>query len=1118
MTTKRSRALPGLDDDPLWYKDAIVYELHVRGFYDSNGDGFGDFRGLTEKLDYLQELGITAVWLLPFYPSPLRDDGYDIADFASVDARYGTLRDIRRFLREAARRGLRVITELVLNHTSDAHPWFRRARLSPPGSRQRDFYVWSDTPERWREARIIFNDFESSNWSYDPVAKAYFWHRFYSHQPDLNYENPSVRRAVLRVMDFWLEMGVAGLRLDAVPYLYERDGTTGENLPETHAFVKDLRRHLDARFGDRMLLAEANQWPEDAAAYFGDGNECNMVFHFPLMPRLFMALAMEDRFPILDIIEQTPTIPDRCQWALFLRNHDELTLEMVTDQERDYMTRRYADDRHARINLGIRRRLAPLLNSDRKKIELINSLLFSMPGTPVLYYGDEIGMGDNFYLGDRNGVRTPMQWSADRNAGFSRANPQSLYLPIITDPGFHYEAINVEAQERNPDSPLAWTRRMIAVRKRYQAFGRGTFEPIDAGNPRVLAFLRRYREETILVAANLSRQAQYTRLDLRGLEGRLPTGLGLGAQFPRIDRNPYPLTFGPYGFYWFSLEAQPAERIVVHAATLVQAAPVRSLPATRGDLFAPANRGVLEELLHAHTARVGPRAARVVAVEVAEVVPVTFGASVAYFVLATLEYARGEREMRVFPMTEARAAQADRIRREAPGAVMARLHGLPGEGDGERLVIDALADVAFCQGLLRGVRRGRSFRGEIGELVARPFSHFRALEGRGGVPTSATRLPGSVRGSLIRYGDQFVLKLVRRAWEGPNPELELGRHLTEEVGFAHIPPVAGALEYRRPGRDAVTIGVLHGFVAHEGDAWDATLAALTHYRGRVVQRTDAPPEAPLARLLRAPDTGALPPVAREAVGDYLSLADRLGRRTAEFHLALASVQDPALAPEPFSPMSRRSLSESLRKLTADVCETLRQRGEELPKSVRPDADRVIALEAALVARARQTSERAITGMRTRCHGDYRLTQVLCAADGGLVIIDLEGDPDRSPSERRLKHSPLKDVAGMILSFHYAAAAALGDHPDADESEQRARREAWAALWCGCASAAFLLGYLAAMSGQPLLPERREEVDRLLEVYLLDHCLADARLQLDSEGEQLRVPLRVLTAVLEPNPR
>src|SRR6185436_10115205 len=545
--------------DELWYKDGIIYQTHVRAFFDSNDDGIGDFQGLTRKLDYLQDLGINILWLLPFYPSPLRDDGYDIANYTAVNPSYGTLGDFKAFLREAHRRGIRVITELVINHTSDQHPWFQKSRRAKPGSPWRDYYVWSETPDRYRDARIIFKDFETSNWAWDPQARAYYWHRFFSHQPDLNFDNTAVHDALFKAFDFWMDMGVDAFRLDAIPYLYEREGTICENLPETHAYLKILRAHLDAKYEGKMLLAEANQWPEDSLPYFGEGDECHMAFHFPVMPRMYMALAQEDRFPIIDIMAQTPPIPENCQWAMFLRNHDELTLEMVTDEDRDYMWRTYAADRQARINLGIRRRLAPLLQNNRARIHLMNGLLFSFPGTPIVYYGDEIGMGDNIYLGDRNGVRTPMQWSADRNAGFSRANPQQLYLPTIIDPQYHYEQVNVEAQQASPHSLLWWMKRLIAMRRRYKAFGRGTMEFLLPDNRKVLAFVRRFEEETILVVANLSRLVQVFELDLSAFRGMVPVELSGGTRFPEIGDRPYFLNLGPFAFYWFSLERQTVE-------------------------------------------------------------------------------------------------------------------------------------------------------------------------------------------------------------------------------------------------------------------------------------------------------------------------------------------------------------------------------------------------------------------------------------------------------------------------------------------------------------------------------------------------------------------------------
>ncbi len=541
--------------DPLWYKDAIIYEVPVKSFFDANNDGIGDFAGLIEKLDYLQGLGVTCLWLLPCFPSPLKDDGYDISDYTEVHPSYGTIDDFKQFLAAAHERDLKVLIELVVNHTSDQHQWFQRARQAPVGSNEREFYVWSDTDQKYQDARIIFIDTEQSNWSWDPVAKAYYWHRFFHHQPDLNYDNPAVLQEILRVMDFWLEMGVDGFRLDAVPYLIEREGTNCENLPETHTVLKAIRRHIDTHWPNRMLLAEANQWPSDVRPYFGDGDECHMAFHFPVMPRLFMALHLEERDPIVDIMERTPSLPESCQWALFLRNHDELTLEMVTDDERDYMYLAYSADPMARLNVGIRRRLAPLMNNSRRRIELLTSVLFSLPGTPILYYGDEIGMGDNTYLGDRNGVRTPMQWTGDRNAGFSRADPQLLFSPVISDPVYGYQAVNVESEEHDPASLLHWTRNMIRLRRLFRVFGRGTIDFLQPANRAVLAYIRRYEDDdAILCVANLARNVQPVHLDLSAFEGLVPVEILGYTEFPAIGADPYFLTLGPYGFYWFELQ------------------------------------------------------------------------------------------------------------------------------------------------------------------------------------------------------------------------------------------------------------------------------------------------------------------------------------------------------------------------------------------------------------------------------------------------------------------------------------------------------------------------------------------------------------------------------------
>jgi maltose alpha-D-glucosyltransferase/alpha-amylase len=541
-----------LNKDALWYKDAIIYQVHVRTFHDSNGDGIGDFQGLEQKLDYLQELGINAIWLMPFFPSPLRDDGYDIADYNTVHPSYGTLEDFRKLLASAHERGIRVIIEMVLNHTSDQHPWFQEARSSKNNPR-RDWYVWSDTDNLYKGARIIFVDTEKSNWAWDPISKSYYWHRFFSHQPDLNYDNPAVREQMWNLMKFWLEMGVDAFRLDAVPYLVEREGTNCENLPETHNYLKELRRKLDEHFTDRMLLAEANQWPADLRPYFGDGDEFHMAFHFPLMPRMFMGLKLEDRKPITEILQQTPEIPPSCQWSLFLRNHDELTLEMVTDMERDYMYDMYAASKTMRLNLGIRRRLAPLLNNDRRRIELMNGMLMSLPGTPIIYYGDEIGMGDNILLGDRNGVRTPMQWSGGWNAGFSIAEPQRLYAPLIQDPVYGYPAVNVISQRESEHSLLRWMQRIITARRSNGVFGRGSIEFLYPANHRILAYLRRLGKETVLVVNNLSSTAQAVELDLRRYKGNILIEMFGNNIFPRVGDLPYLLTLGPYQFYWFRL-------------------------------------------------------------------------------------------------------------------------------------------------------------------------------------------------------------------------------------------------------------------------------------------------------------------------------------------------------------------------------------------------------------------------------------------------------------------------------------------------------------------------------------------------------------------------------------
>ncbi len=1108
------------DSDPLWYRDAIIYELHVRAFYDSDGDGIGDLSGLTQKLDYLQDLGVTAIWLLPFYPSPFKDDGYDVSDYTSVHPAYGTINDFKVFLREANYRGIRVINEIILNHTSDQHPWFQRARRAKAKSPRRDFYVWSDTRDKYGEARIIFKDFELANWTWDPIAGAYYWHRFYSHQPDLNFDNPLVRQAVLRVVDFWLGLGVSGLRLDAVPYLYEREGTSCENLPETHSFLKELRRSVDERFENRMLLAEANQWPEDAVAYFGEGDECHMAYHFPVMPRMFMAIRMEDRFPVIDILQHTPLIPERCQWALFLRNHDELTLEMVTDEERDYMYRMYAHDVQSRLNLGIRRRLAPLLNNDRKKIELMNGLLFSLPGTPVLYYGDEIGMGDNFYLGDRNGVRTPMQWSADRNAGFSHTNPQRLYLPVNIDPEYHYEVVNVEIQQRNPDSLLWWMKRLIALRKRFKALGRGSLEFLYPENRKILAFVRRYEGEAILVVANLSRSVQHTSLNLTNLTGMVPVEVFGQAEFPRIGEAPYFITLGPYAFYWFSVEPRQPERIDLQAKPVEVPFPTLTLVGEWMDLYKRRVKPMLEAALLSYIRQrrwFGSKARYTRSAEIQDVIAVPYDVAVAHLVLIKMEYSEGEPETYLLPITFALEERAKQVLNDFPQVAIARIKlGRKGrERDG--IIYDALAEQGFRDALLMAMARRRRFEGENGKLVV---SCTRTLFRKTRKPVQevleSTLLEGEQTNTSVVYGNRFKLKLFRRLEEGISPELEIGRFLTEKEPFPNVSPVVGSLEYlSRTLSEPMTLGVLHEYVNNEGDGWSYTLDSLGRYFKRVLAHPGV--EAPLPEGGSFVDMSdeALPAIVQETIGEYLIPVQLLGRRTAELHLTLASAMDDInFVPEPFSATYQRALCHGMRGFTSQVLQLLRQRLKQLPEEAQADARKVLSLEDVVMGRFQDLTSRRITGMRVRCHGDYHLGQVLHTGSD-FVIIDFEGEPARRLGERRIKRSPLRDVAGMIRSFHYASYAALhGRASVMQRPEDLPMLEEWARSWYHWVSATFLKSYLEFMAGTPILPQRREDVKIVLDTYLLDKAMYEVSYELNNRPDWVGLPLRGILQLLD----
>jgi len=1104
------------DRDREWYKDAIIYELRVSSFFDANQDGIGDFQGLEEKLDYLQDLGVTALWLLPFYPSPLRDDGYDIADYTNVHPDIGSLEDFRSFLSAAHRRGLKVITELVINHTSDQHPWFQRARRAPPGSPERDFYVWSDTPQRFKEARIIFKDFEASNWTWDAQAKAYYWHRFYSHQPDLNFDNPKVVEAILQVLNFWLGVGVDGLRLDAIPYLFERDGTSCENLDETHQLIRHIRAQVDAHYQDRMLLAEANQWPEDAAAYFGTGDECHMAFHFPIMPRLFMALQMEDRFPLVDILEQTPHIPDQCQWALFLRNHDELTLEMVSEEEREYMWRTYARDPAARINMGIRRRLAPLLGGNRSRIELLTALLLSLPGTPVLYYGDEIAMGDNVYLGDRDGVRTPMQWSPDRNAGFSRVNPQRVVLPVVIDPEYHYEAVNVETQQGNPESLLWWMKRLIALRKQFRAFGRGELTMLAPRNPRVLAFIRVHGDESILVVANLSRFVQHVELDLRQFRGVRPLELFGLSRLPPIRLRPYPLTIGPHSYYWLRL-SEPA------GAPSAEHAPDYDWPVLRVDsewteLLAK-RRASLEGLLPGFVRRqrwFGGKGREIARVNVSAAYRLPESAQGITLLTIDVDYGTESPDRYLLPLGLASGVG---------GEVLASTHP-------EGIIADVVAGEDHL-GLLHDASTDRDFALTLFGLMAQDSraitancrlqgASYQALELRSesDQPVEVRPLGLQQSNTSIRIGQEYVLKLLRRAEPGVNPDLELGHFLTQRVGFRHTPATLGSISLECQGaRQSTTICTLQRFVPNVGDAWSYTQGEVARFYQSVL--ADPPPDdgiGPAQRGILSLIDEPLPAALENLLGAYLDSVQLLGERSAEMHHALSSEsEDPRYAPEPFNSLYQRSLYQSLRSATGRTFDRLKESLGSLPPKLRQRTQALSRRESEVLDRYRRIRDERVTALRIRVHGDYHLGQVLCTGND-FLIIDFEGEPARSLSERLIKRSPLRDVAGMLRSFHYAAMGALVREVPGGivRPADRVALEPWARLWTQWTSARFLSGYLKYSANSNHLGQSMGEIEMLLGTFLLEKAIYEIGYELGHRPDWLAIPLDAVERLLSKN--
>jgi len=1089
-TTPFRPARPKVSEDPLWYKDAIIYQLHIKSFFDSNNDGVGDFPGLISKLDYIADLGVNTIWLLPFYPSPRLDDGYDIADYRGVHPDYGNLADVKRFIAAAHDRGMRVITELVVNHTSDQHPWFQRARQAKPGTAYRDFYVWSDNDQKYAGTRIIFVDTERSNWTWDATASAYYWHRFYSHQPDLNFDNPRVMKEILSVLRYWTDLGVDGLRLDAVPYLVEREGTNNENLPETHTALKRIRAELDAHYADRMLLAEANQWPEDTKDYFGEGDECHMAFHFPLMPRMYMAIAREDRFPITDILRQTPDIPANCQWAIFLRNHDELTLEMVTESERDFLWETYAADRRARLNLGIRRRLAPLLERDRRRIELMNYLLLSMPGTPVIYYGDEIGMGDNIHLGDRNGVRTPMQWSPDRNGGFSRvADPSRLVLPVVMDPLYGYEAVNVEAQSADPHSLLMWTRRTIAVRRQYQVFGRGSYRLLYPKNRKILAYLREYDDTIMLCVANLSRTPQAVELDLSEFHGRTPVELDGYSAFPPIGQLPYLLTLPPYGFYWFMLARDtgwptshiPAPEPMPEYQTIVMRRDMT-------DALTAARPVIEREILPSYLTKRRWFAQKDQALLAARMV-LLVRLPQPDVMLAEIETDTPSGTARwLLPLG---VAWEDRPSAALPSQLaLARVRRGPRVG----LLTDAFALAEFARAIITGFARASIVDTDQGQIRFEPTDRMQDVA----VPPDVEMnwLSAEQSNSSVVVGDIAIVKLFRRLSDGPHPEAEMGRYLTDN-GFAHTPALLG--EVARIDENGVrhALAIAQAFVRNQGDAWTWTLDLLVRGLSDI--------------------TGGDPAAAADAERhtDYEQFSHLLGQRLGEMHAVLArSTENPDFAPEIATTETVAAWAEQTEAQVAAALDALRRQTDRT-EDIESALDHLTALQPALRGYLQDFARTATGAAMTRIHGDLHLGQVL-VVNGDVSIIDFEGEPAKSADQRRAKQSPIRDVAGMIRSFDYASAVVRRKSLATHAHLADARIDAFLDGFARQATTAFLNGYKQAVG------EMGAGETGLLNLFLVEKAAYEVAYEAANRPAWIDVPLhglvRLTAALLEDTER
>lgn len=1089
---------PYKSKEPFWFKDAIIYELHVRAFYDSNGDGIGDFQGIIQKLDYLEDLGINAIWLLPFYPSPLKDDGYDVADYYDVHPDYGTLADFKLLLKEAHRRGIRVITELILNHTSDQHPWFKKARKSKAGTRSRDFYVWSDSSERYKDARVIFQEEEATNWSYDPEAKSYYWHRYYRHQPELNYDNAEVQLEMIRVADFWLKMGVDGFRLPSVAFLFEQEGTSCENLPQTHAFLKRMRAHIDKHYSDRILIAEANLWPEDAATYFGKGEECHMNFHYPLMPRLFLALRTEDSYPIIDIMEQTPATPPKSQWALFLRNHDELGLEMVTEEEKDFLFKAYATDPNSKFNVGIRRRLAPLLNNDRRKIELLYTLLFSLPGSPVLYYGDEIGMGDNVYLGDRFGVRTPMQWSMNVNAGFSTANPQRLYLPVITDPVYRYESVNVSTQEENPSSLLWWFKHVIAMRKRLNIFGSGDIKFIVTNNAKVLAFARTLGQQQIIVVANLSQFSQAATLNLIEYKDCDITEVFSQNRFRNVFDGDYPITIGPYGYFWFQVDRADQRDGGEASGEL----PLLKTDVSWERLFDSYNevRFLERKILPLFMKKCrwfGGKAKVINKIVVHKVIPWKANGDTHFLAIIEVNYVQRLPELYFLPLA---FVPADSVMEKVEYTVQsvvcrAEIQGHAG------FVMDSCYDRTFRDSLFTCMQKEMRVKDSEGGILEFNSGVY-ARPGNNRVVESKI-LRSDQSNTAIIYNDQFFFKFYRKLEKEVNPDLEIVRFLTEHTTFQNSPKYAGSIEYRDADGKTIVFGLLQQKIENQGEAWSMSVDSVGRYYERVITKGKG---LALPKLVNKPSIKfeEAPDLIQEFIGrGFFERVARLGQRTAEMHMALSSdASNPAFAPENFTANYQRSLYSSLRKLVRDRFSLLETSLPKLSPESRELGMKVLSLEDTILESFSEVHQIKITAFKTRIHGDFHLGQVLFTGKD-FVIIDFEGEPGFSFSERRLKKSPMKDVAGMMRSFHYAAFGKLLLNENYRDRDLELLEEA-AEQWQHYVSRFYLGAYMERIGMGTNLSE---ENDTLIRTFLIEKAIYELGYELNGRPDWTIVPLR-----------